>query len=55
MKKLLFAAPLALAAGALFGSPASAQSWHNNNGGQLRAETITLPDGRSYKRVFPED
>ena len=23
--------------------------------GQLRAETITLPDGRSYKRVFPED
>jgi len=21
--------------------------------GQLRAETITLPDGRSYKRVFP--
>ncbi len=23
--------------------------------GQLRAETITLPDGRSYKRVFPDD
>ena len=23
--------------------------------GQLRAETVTLPDGRSYKRVFPED
>jgi len=23
--------------------------------GQLRAETITLDDGRSYKRVFPED
>lgn len=22
--------------------------------GQLRAETVTLPDGRSYKRVFPE-
>lgn len=21
--------------------------------GQLRAETVTLPDGRSYKRVFP--
>ncbi len=23
--------------------------------GQLRAETVTLPDGRSYKRVFVED
>lgn len=23
--------------------------------GQLRAETVTLPDGRSYKRVFPEN
>ena len=23
--------------------------------GQLRAETVTLPDGRSYKRVFPEE
>lgn len=23
--------------------------------GQLRAETVTLPDGRSYKRVFPTD
>jgi len=23
--------------------------------GQLRAETVTLPDGRSYKRVFPID
>lgn len=23
--------------------------------GQLRAETVTLPDGRSYKRVFPHD
>ncbi len=22
--------------------------------GQLRVETVTLPDGRSYKRVFPE-
>src|SRR4051794_18028011 len=22
--------------------------------GQLRAETVTLPDGRSYKRVFPD-
>jgi hypothetical protein len=22
--------------------------------GQLRSETVTLPDGRSYKRVFPE-
>jgi len=22
--------------------------------GSLRAETVTLPDGRSYKRVFPE-
>lgn len=23
--------------------------------GQLRSETVTLPDGRSYKRVFPND
>lgn len=23
--------------------------------GQLRAETVTLDDGRTYKRVFPED
>lgn len=23
--------------------------------GQLRAETVTVPDGRSYKRVFPEE
>ena len=23
--------------------------------GQLRAETVTLEDGRSYKRVFPEE
>jgi len=23
--------------------------------GQLRAETVTLPDGRSYKRVFPTE
>jgi hypothetical protein len=23
--------------------------------GQLRAETVTLPDGRSYKRVFPSE
>ncbi len=23
--------------------------------GHLRAETITLPDGRSYKRVFPDE
>ena len=23
--------------------------------GQLRAETVSLPDGRSYKRVFPDD
>ena len=22
--------------------------------GQLKSETVTLPDGRSYKRVFPE-
>jgi hypothetical protein len=22
--------------------------------GQLRSETVTLPDGRSYKRVFPD-
>jgi hypothetical protein len=40
-KKLLFAAPLALAAGALLASPASAQSW-NNNAGQLRAEIAQL-------------
>ena len=42
MKKLLFAAPLALAAGALLGSPASAQGWNHNNGGQLRAEIAQL-------------
>ena len=41
MKKLLLAAPLALAAGALLGSPASAQGWYNN-GGQLRAEIAQL-------------
>ena len=41
MKKLLLAAPLALAAGALLGSPASAQNW-NNNGGQLRAQISQL-------------
>ncbi len=23
--------------------------------GQLRAETVTLDDGRSYKRVFPDE
>ncbi|SEB71167.1 hypothetical protein SAMN04489806_1575 [Paramicrobacterium humi] len=23
--------------------------------GQLRAENVTLPDGRSYKRVFPDE
>lgn len=23
--------------------------------GQLRAETVTLPDGRAYKRVFPDE
>jgi len=23
--------------------------------GQLRAETITLPDGRTYKRVYPDE
>jgi len=42
MKKLLLAAPLALAAGALFGSPASAQSWNAANPGQLRAEIAQL-------------
>ena len=42
MKKLLFAAPLVLAAGALLVSPASARSWHNDNRGQLRAEIAQL-------------
>jgi|SRR6185437_9486282 hypothetical protein len=42
MKKLFLAAPLALAAGALLGSPASAQSWNNGNAGQLRAEIAQL-------------
>ena len=42
MKKLLIAAPLALAAGALLSSPASAQSWHSDNGGQLRSEIAQL-------------
>ena len=42
MKKLLLAAPLALAAGALLGSPASAQSWNYSNAGQLRAEIAQL-------------
>jgi len=42
MKKLLLAAPLALAAGALLGSPASAQSWNHGNAGQLRAEIAQL-------------
>jgi len=41
MKKLFLAAPLALAAGALLGSPATARSW-NDNGGQLRAEIAQL-------------
>jgi hypothetical protein len=41
MNKILLAAPLALAAGALLASPASAQSW-NNNAGQLRAEIAQL-------------
>jgi hypothetical protein len=40
-KKLLFAAPLALAAGALLTTPASAAGW-NNNGGQIRAEIAQL-------------
>lgn len=40
-KKFLLAAPLALAAGALLSSPASAQGW-NNNAGQLRAEIAQL-------------
>jgi hypothetical protein len=42
MKKLLLAAPLALAAGALLGSPVSAQSWTYGNAGQLRAEIAQL-------------
>jgi hypothetical protein len=42
MKRLLFAAPLALAAGALLASPASARGWNDNNGGQLRAEIAQL-------------
>ena len=42
MKKLLLAAPLALAAGALLGSPASAQGWNAGNPSQLRAEIAQL-------------
>jgi hypothetical protein len=40
MKKLFLAAPLALAAGALLTTPASAASW--NNGYQLRAQISQL-------------
>jgi hypothetical protein len=40
-KKFLLAAPLALAAGALFTAPASAAPWHAN-AGQLRAEIAQL-------------
>jgi uncharacterized coiled-coil DUF342 family protein len=40
-KKLLFAAPLALAAGAMLTTPASARSW-NNDGNNLRAEIAQL-------------
>ena len=42
MKMLFLAAPLALAAGALLGSPASAQSWNRGYPGQLRAEIAQL-------------
>jgi len=40
MNKILFAAPLLLAAGAVLASPASAATW--SNGGQLRAEIAQL-------------
>jgi hypothetical protein len=40
-RKFLLAAPLALAAGALLTSPASARGW-NDNAGQLRAEIAQL-------------
>jgi len=40
MKKLFLAAPLALAAGALLTTPASAATW--NNPGQIRAEINQL-------------
>ena len=42
MKKIFLAAPLALAAGALLGSPASAQSWNAGNPAGLRAEIAQL-------------
>jgi predicted RNase H-like nuclease (RuvC/YqgF family) len=42
MKKILFAAPLALAAGSLLASPASARDWNYGNPGQLRAEIAQL-------------
>jgi hypothetical protein len=42
MKKILFAAPLALAAGALLSSPAAAQSWNYGNPAGLRAEIAQL-------------
>ncbi len=41
MKKFLIAAPLALAAGALLSTPASAATWHLN-AGQIRAEIQQL-------------
>lgn len=41
MKKFLIAAPLALAAGALLTTPASAASW-SNHAGQIRAEIAQL-------------
>jgi hypothetical protein len=42
MKKIILAAPLALAAASLLSSPASAQSWNHANPGSLRAEISQL-------------
>jgi hypothetical protein len=42
MKKILLAAPLALAAASLLSSPASARDWNYGNAGNLRAEIAQL-------------
>lgn len=60
MKKILFAAPLVLAASAVLAAPASAATW--NNAGQLRAEIAQLDKqvdrtrglSKSEKRVLEQ-
>jgi hypothetical protein len=48
-KKLLFAAPLALAAGAMLATPASARGW-NNEGNNLRAQIAQLDSQVDHTR-----